>query len=170
MLTSKSWGSVGWQTGPAHRGQGESKGQTAPDGQVAGLISKGTQGQPRQQISASAYENLKSLNRGFNEVHLCILPRRSPQLIAHSRLCPWTSCQCGNGGQNVHSKFSGAGREPLIAWVQLVGQLEVMSSPQPPPTGSQLFPLCREIWTPPGGSSINSKVNLSKVGLESLSF
>ena len=36
--------------------------------------------------------------------------------------------QCGNGGQNVHSKDRGEGGEPPIAWVQLVGEQEVMSS------------------------------------------
>ena len=34
----------------------------------------------------------------------------------------------GNGGQNVHSKGSGGGEEPLIAQLQLNSQLAIMSS------------------------------------------
>ena len=40
----------------------------------------------------------------------------------------------GNGGQNIHSKHRGRGDEPLIAWAQFLGQLEVTYSQWPPPT------------------------------------
>ena len=41
---------------------------------------------------------------------------------------PESSCQWGDGGQNVHSKGKGGGEEPLIAQVQLNSQLAVTSS------------------------------------------
>ena len=34
----------------------------------------------------------------------------------------------GNGGQNIHFKDRGGSKQPLIAWVQLIGQLTVTSS------------------------------------------
>lgn len=156
MLTSKSWGSVGWQTGPTQRGQGEGKRQTIPDGQVVGLISKGTQGRLQDEtISAAACQNLNSLYRGFNAIHLYILPRGSPQPLTLSRFRPWTGCQLQNGGWSIHFKKGECvcvcgGGVTSNSWVQLMGQLEVMSSPRFPPTASQLCQLCREIETPPG--------------------
>lgn len=41
---------------------------------------------------------------------------------------------CGNGGQSICSKGRVGSEESPTAWFQLLGQVEVLSSPQPPPT------------------------------------
>ena len=44
------------------------------------------------------------------------------------------SSYCGNGGKKIHSKDRGGSEKPPVAWVQLVGQLALMSSQLSPPT------------------------------------
>ena len=51
--------------------------------------------------SASTHQNLKNEYKGFHWV------QSQPQDMTPSRLHPWNHSQCGNGGQNVHSKDGG---------------------------------------------------------------
>lgn len=74
----------------------------------------------RQEISASARQNLQSSHGGLNEVHSHILSR---WVQPHHTLSG-----CGNGGRDRQSKDRRGGQEPVIAWVQLKHQLVITSS------------------------------------------
>ena len=139
----KNCSTLASQTAP-HTGQGETKEAATPDWKVIGLISKkisipGLTWAPQDEISASSCQNIKSLCRGTNKVQAYIPYRWSQQHSGLFRLHPWNGFHCGNSGQNMHSKDRVGGKEPLIAQVQLTGQMAVMSSQWPPPTSTPLF-------------------------------
>lgn len=77
-------------------------------------------GSTRQEISASARQNLQSSHGGLNEAHSHILSR---WVQPHHTLSG-----CGNGGRDRQSKDRRGGQEPVIAWVQLKHQLVITSS------------------------------------------
>lgn len=65
--------------------------------------------------------------------HVCCPDGLNNTLLSSGHLLENDS-HCGNGGQNINSKDRGRGVELLIAWVRLVGQLEVMPSQLASPT------------------------------------
>lgn len=71
--------------------------------------------------------NLKSLYRDLNRSQSNIYFIRSWEYITLSKPFPLTVSHCGNCGWDIHSKDRGQGEEPLIACVQLWGQMVVTS-------------------------------------------
>lgn len=71
--------------------------------------------------------NLKSLYRDLNRSQSHIYFIRSREYITLSKPFPLNVSHCGNCGWNIHSKDRGQDEEPLIACVQLWGQMVVTS-------------------------------------------
>ena len=127
-----------WNIKPAwvNKGQGETKEkrQIPPDCQMAGVISKVTYILGLSWVATrwidlrthlpESWVNIEAL-KGFSHI---FSPDGLNSTLLSSRLCPWSSSSDGNSGQNVHSKDRVEGKESLIAWVQLAGQVVAMSS------------------------------------------
>lgn len=71
---------------------------------------------------------------GFSHIYHSRWPQ---QHLALSRVCPWNSSHCINGGQNVYSKDRGGIEGPSVVWIQLIGEWWVTSSQWPLPTEGQ---------------------------------
>lgn len=72
-------------------------------------------------MSASALQNLKTLCRGLNCVHVSSPDGLSDRVLEHS-------LYYGNGGRNIYPKARERGEEPRTTRVQLAGPPAVIVS------------------------------------------
>lgn len=85
----------------------------------------------------TACQNLQSLWEGFNGAQSRLPPRQSPQYFYSLKAESLKTTPAVGTVGRAYIPRTGQGGEPLMAWVQLVSHLAVMSSWWPPPRSSK---------------------------------